>query len=43
MYGFSASLVNIPMNAVQGVAGLVLAVVLIKVLEKQRVLLKLKI
>ena len=41
MYGFSASLVNIPMNAVQGVAGLILAVVLIKVLEKQKILEKL--
>lgn len=43
MYGFSASLVNIPMNAVQGVAGLVLAVVLMKVFEKQKILSKLKI
>lgn len=43
MYGFSASLVNIPMNAVQGVAGLILAVVLIKVLEKQKLLEKLRI
>ncbi len=43
MYGFSASLVNIPMNAVQGVAGLVLAIILIKVLEKQKILSKLKI
>ena len=42
MYGFSASLVNIPMNSIQGVAGLVLAIILIKVLKKQRVLEKLK-
>ena len=38
MYGFSASLVNIPMNLIQGVAGLVLAIILIKVLKKQKVL-----
>ncbi len=38
MYGFSASLVNIPMNLIQGVAGLVLALVLIKLLENQKVL-----
>ncbi len=43
MYGFAPSLLNIPMNAVQGVAGLVLAVVLIKVLEKQKLLGKLRI
>ena len=42
MYGFSASLVNIPMNLIQGVAGLVLAIILIKVLKKQKVLEKLK-
>ncbi|MBO7179145.1 MAG: ECF transporter S component [Clostridia bacterium] len=43
MYGFSASLVNIPANAIQGAAGLVLAVVIVKVLEKQKVLEKLRI
>ena len=43
MYGFSASLVNIPMNAVQGVAGLILAIILIKVLEKQKLLRKLNV
>lgn len=42
MYGFSASLVNIPMNLIQGVAGLVLAIILVKVLKKQKVLKKLK-
>ena len=42
MYGFSASLVNIPMNSIQGVAGLVLAIILIKVLKKQRVFEKLQ-
>ena len=38
MYGFKPSLANIPMNLIQGAAGLVLAVILIKVLEKQKVL-----
>lgn len=41
MYGFKPSLANIPMNLIQGAAGLVLAVILIKVLEKQKVLEKL--
>ena len=43
MYGFAPSLANIPMNLIQGVAGLILAVILIKVLEKQKVLEKLRI
>ena len=43
MYGFKPSLANIPMNLIQGVAGLILAVVLIKVLEKQKVLDKLSV
>ena len=43
MYGFAPSLANIPMNLIQGVAGFVLAVILIKVLEKQKILEKLKI
>lgn len=34
MYGFAPSLVNVPANAMQGVAGLVLGCVLIKVLKK---------
>jgi len=38
MYGFKPSLANIPMNLIQGVAGFTLAVILIKVLEKQKVL-----
>ena len=41
MYGFAPSLANIPMNLIQGVAGLVLAVVLMKVFEKQKILDKL--
>ncbi len=34
MYGWGASLVNISANAIQGVVGLVLGVILIKVFEK---------
>lgn len=34
MYGFIASAVNIPPNAVQGIIGLILGVMLIKVFEK---------
>lgn len=37
MYGFSPSLVNIPANAVQGIAGLVLGFVLIKIFEKIKI------
>lgn len=35
LYGFEPSLVNIPANAVQGAAGVVLGVILIKIFEKQ--------
>ena len=34
MYGFIASAVNIPANAVQGVFGIVLGVILVKIFEK---------
>ena len=34
LYGFAPSAVNIPANAVQGVAGLVIGIVLIKAFEK---------
>ena len=37
LYGFGPSLVNIPANAVQGVAGIIIGVALIKVLEKTRI------
>ena len=37
MYGFSESLVNVPANAVQGLAGLVLGFVLIQILKKTRI------
>jgi uncharacterized membrane protein len=41
LYGFVPSAVNIPANAVQGVAGIVIGTVLIKILEKTNVDLKL--
>lgn len=34
IYGFAASLVNVPANAIQGLAGIILAVFLFKALEK---------
>lgn len=37
MYGFEASLVNIPANAVQGAAGLILGVALIKIFKKTKI------
>lgn len=37
MYGFSASLVNVPANAVQGAAGLILGFALIKAFEKTKI------
>lgn len=37
LYGFGAALVNIPANAVQGVAGLVMGVLLINVFEKNKI------
>ncbi|MBE7015817.1 MAG: ECF transporter S component [Ruminococcaceae bacterium] len=36
IYGFLPSAVNIPANAVQGIAGLVIGIILIKVFEKTR-------
>ncbi len=36
MYGFLPSAVNIPANAVQGVAGLIIGTILIKILEKTK-------
>ena len=36
LYGFGPSVVNIPANGVQGVAGLILSFVLAKVLEKNK-------
>lgn len=37
MYGFKASLVNMPANAIQGVTGLILGFALIKILEKTKI------
>ena len=37
MYGFIPSAVNIPANAVQGVAGLVLGIILVKVFERLKI------
>ena len=37
MYGFIASAVNIPANAIQGIAGLILGVILIKIFEKTHI------
>jgi uncharacterized membrane protein len=37
MYGFAPSAVNIPANAVQGVAGLVIGIVLIKAFERFKI------
>jgi len=38
MYGFVASAVNIPANSVQGIVGLVIGIVLIKLFEKHKIL-----
>lgn len=37
LYGFAASVVNIPANAVQGVAGLVIGMILIKIFKKSKI------
>ena len=37
MYGFVPSAVNIPANSVQGIAGLIIGVVLMKVFEKNKI------
>lgn len=34
LYGFSASLVNMPANLAQGIAGIVIGVVLVKIMER---------
>ena len=38
LYGFGASLVNIPANAVQGVAGLIIGTSLVKIFEKSKII-----
>ena len=40
LYGFIPSAVNIPANGVQGIAGLIIGVVLIKVFEKSKITLE---
>ena len=35
LYGFAASAINIPMSAIQGVAGLIVGIALIKIFEKR--------
>ena len=42
IYGFAPSLVNIPANAVQGVAGVIVGMMLITLFEKQNILKMLK-
>ena len=37
LYGFMPSIVNIPANAVQGVAGLILGIILIKIFKKNKI------
>jgi len=40
LYGFGPSLVNVPANAVQGVAGVLLGIILIKIFEKSNLLIR---
>ena len=40
LYGFVPSLVNIPANGVQGIAGLIIGVILIKIFEKTKITLE---
>ena len=40
LYGFMPAVVNIPANAVQGVAGVIIGVILIKVFEKFKITLE---
>ena len=42
IYGFAPSLVNIPANAVQGIAGVIVGMMLITLFEKQNILKMLK-
>ena len=37
LYGFGPSLVNVPANAIQGVAGIIIGTILVKTLEKLRI------
>ena len=40
LYGFVPSIVNIPANGVQGIAGLIIGVILIKIFEKTKITLE---
>jgi len=42
LYGFEASLVNIPANAIQGIVGLIMGVLLINIFEKNKIFTKLQ-
>lgn len=37
LYGFGPSLVNIPANVIQGIAGLIISTILVKVFEKSKI------
>ena len=37
MYGFIPSVVNIPANSIQGVAGIVIGIILVKIFEKAKI------
>jgi uncharacterized membrane protein len=37
LYGFGASAVNIPANGIQGIAGLILGVILVKIFERHKI------
>lgn len=38
LYGFGPSLVNIPANVIQGIAGLIIGTILVKVFEKSKII-----
>lgn len=38
LYGFAASMVNIPSSIIQGVAGLIISTVLVRIFEKHKIL-----
>jgi len=38
LYGFIPSMVNIPANAVQGVAGLIIGIILVRIFEKNKII-----
>ena len=40
LYGFIPSIVNIPANAVQGVSGIIIGTILIKVFEKSKIMME---